>query len=1181
MTKRSVRSVLVPIFFVLLVVSLEPDLLRAQQNTGSISGTVKDPTGAVLPGAAVTASNISTGAADKVVSDANGVYIFLSLPPGTYSLEVKKIGFAPTTLTGVTLQVYQKAVIDVPMQVQRANESVTVQSETALVDSTTASLGTVVNEQAIQDLPLNLRQVGALALTVPGTIDTTSRSLTSATGNGSGFNDNSYAGAGGYSGSNLLLIDGMISRALNNGAFALNPPPEMVKEFKIQDNVYDASFGLTSGTVMNLVTQSGANTIHGGLWEYVRNRDFDARNYFDTVAVTANKPEYTRNQFGGNIGGPIIKNKLFFFAAYEGLRLAQANNSSNLVPSVAEKQGDFSGLLTGTSQNLCGAGGPANLNYDTGQLFDPATESNFTCPNNGNVILIGTPIPNNNVAAYRGGLGNIDPFAQRVLALFPNPNNGQFYLNEEPHRDRRNQYDVRLDWNLSPKDQVFGRYLLGTAYQVFPGAFNPFIGTQTFRGHNGAVGWTHTFGSNVINDVRFGYQQDYLKYTCQGCPRARGSLASFGIIGLAAPNPQYEEYPNVTFTNFASYPGWGDGFPGYYPDILPDSLYKIEDTFTKVIGRHNLSFGADLNFWQTKGVTDPQQVNGIINFNGQFSDLAGESSAATTAADAADLELGYPAFGFYTKNAFLTNLVGGNWLGFFVQDNYRVSPNLTIEAGMRWDYRKQPVEENNKLAAFYPLTKNFHSGDALLLTALPDAANDALCSQPYLQSATGQCLIATSAKRRQLGFDSNQVREVSYGPGHGNFSPRLAISARPTRSDKLIVHAGGGIFLDLSLTNQLGATNDNNPVFTQSPTYNTALGAPPPLTNGVPTTTQHMFINAASPTLTQVTSQFMPVPFYHTPTIYEWSTSIQTQVTANWALELDYLGNRGVHQDVLHLTANQAIPGTGPLQARRPWPDFNQVRYDTYDALSNYNALLVKATKRVSHGLSALIAYTYSKALDHNSGTSETEIAPQDDNNLRAEYGPADTSLKHRLVVSGVYELPFGAGRQFATGSSAANKVIGGWDLSFILEAQSGYPFSVLSATDFSNTGSFAPRPDRLCNGTGPGTLAEWFNLNCFSTVAPQQALANGTPRFGNSGRNILTGPGLFDLDASLIKRFSIGERVKAEFRGEFFNVMNHPNFALPNASIGSASAGIISNTVPLAATGYNREIQLGVKVQF
>ena len=683
---------------------------QAQQTTGSISGTVRDSTGAVLPHVSVTATNVSTGAVDKTVSDSAGAYTLPILPAGSYTISAEQAGFSPTTLSGITLQVYQKATVDIVMQVGGTKQVVTVEASTPLVDSSTASLGTVVNEQAIQNLPLNLRQVGALALTVPGTADTTGRALTSATGNGSGFNDNSYSGAGGYSGGNLLLIDGMISRALNNGSFALNPPPEMVEEFNIQNNVYDAAFGLTSGTVMNLITEKGTNGIHGGLWEYVRNRDFDARNYFDTSEVSANRPEFTRNQFGGDLGFPILKNKLFFYGAYEGLRLAQANNSSSPVPSVAEKQGDFSGLLTGTTQNLCGSGGPANLNYDTGQLFDPKTESNFTCPN-GNVILVGTPIPNNNVAAYRGGLANIDPVAQKVLALFPNPNNGQFYLNEEPKRDRRNQADGRIDWDISQKDQLFGRYLFGTSAQVFPGPFLPFNGTQFFRGHNAVVGWTHTFGPTLINDLRIGYQSDYLKYTCQGCPRAPGTLESFGIAGLAASSPQLEEYPNVTFSNFAS---WGDGFPGYYPDILPDKLYKYEDTVTKILGRHNLAFGADLNFWQTNGVEDPEQVNGILNFNGQYSDLAGESSAATVAADAADLELGYPSGGFYTKNAFVNRLVGGNWIGLFIQDNYRVSPNLTIEGGFRWDYRKQPVDENNQLAAFYPLSPDLCTDSELI-----------------------------------------------------------------------------------------------------------------------------------------------------------------------------------------------------------------------------------------------------------------------------------------------------------------------------------------------------------------------------------------------------------------------------------------------------------------------------------
>jgi hypothetical protein len=1151
----------------------------AQQNTGSISGTVKDTTGAVVPQANIQATNAATGIAEKTLSDAAGAYTFPGLAAGTYAISAQQAGFAPTTLTGITLDIYQRATIDIVMKVGGTQQTVTVQGSTPLVDPSSASLGTVVEEQAIQDLPLNLREVGALALTVPGTVSTTGRSLTSSGGNGSGFNDSSYSGAGGYSGSNLLLIDGMISRSLNNGAFALNPPPEMVKEFKIQNDVYDAAFGLTSGTVMNLVTQSGTNRFHADAWEYVRNRDFDARNYFDTSAVSPSVPEYTRNQFGFDGGFPILKNKVFLFSAYEGLRLAQANNSSSPVPSVAEKMGDFSSLLTGTTQNLCGSGGPSNLNYDSGQLFDPKSETNITCPNNGNLILAGKPIPNNDVAAYLGGFANTDPVGQKILALFPDPNNSQFFLNEAPHRDTRNQYDGRIDWNISAKDLVFARYLLGASDQVNPGAFLPFFGTQHFRGHNLVAGWTHTFGPTLVNDVRIGYQQDYLKYTCQSCPRAAGTLASFGIAGLAATNSKFEEYPNVTFSNFAS---WGDGFPGYYPDILPDSLYKYEDTVTKLWGRHNLSFGADLNFWNTKGVSDPQQVNGILNFSGQYSDLAGESSAATGASDVADLELGYPSGGFYTKNAFAADLVGANWIGLFIQDNYRVNSNLTIEAGFRWDYRKQPVEAHNNLAAFYPLSKSFQSGDGLLLSALPDAANDALCSQAYLQSSTGQCLIATAAKRRQLGFNGNQAQQVSFGPKHGNFSPRFAVSVRPTGSDKLVVHVGGGVFLDLPLTNQLGATDDNNPITTQNPVYNTSFGAPPPLTNGVPTTTQQMFVGSNTPTLAQSQGELMPSPFYHTPTVYEWSLSVQTQVAANWAVEVAYLGNRGVHEDYEHPTGNQAAPGVGPLQQRRPWPDFNLLRFDTYDAYSNYNAMTVKVTKRASNGLSALISYTYSKTLDNGSGTSETESAPQDDNNLKAEFGEADTSLRHRLSVSGTYQLPFGQGRRFLnSGGALVDALAGGWDLSSIITAQSGIPFTVTSASDFSNTNSGNPRPDRTCSGVGKKSLTNWFDQSCFTTANLEAALANGTPRFGNSGRNIIKGPGLVDLDASLIKRFSILEKVNSEFRVETFNLFNHPNFNLPGTTIGTSSVGIISNTVPLGSAGYSREIQLGMKVTF
>ena len=333
---------------------------RAQEVTARLAGTVKDPAGAVVPEAALTATNVSTGLVTRTTSSASGDYLFPALAPGTYTLTVEKAGFATGVMSGISLNVDQKANLDIVLQVGQVTQSVNVDASAPLVDSASASMGTVVDQQPILDLPLNLRRTGALALIVPGTVDTTNRSLTSANGNGSGFNDNSYSGSGGHSSGNLILIDGMISRALNNGGFALQPVPEMVKEFKIENNTYDAAFGITSGTTMNLITESGSNNFHGSTWELLRNRDLDARNFFAT-----DRPEFIRNQYGGALGGPIRKNKTFFFGSYEGLRLIQGQTQGSFLPTAAEKAGDFSSFLTGQTANLCAASGsaaPANLN---------------------------------------------------------------------------------------------------------------------------------------------------------------------------------------------------------------------------------------------------------------------------------------------------------------------------------------------------------------------------------------------------------------------------------------------------------------------------------------------------------------------------------------------------------------------------------------------------------------------------------------------------------------------------------------------------------------------------------------------------------------------------------------------------------------------------------------------------
>jgi len=1141
-----------------------------QEVTARLAGTIKDAAGGVVPQAALNATNVNTGLATRTTSDSAGDYVFPALAPGDYTLTVEKAGFSTAAISGISLTVNQKASVDVVLQVGQVTQSVKVEGAAPLVDSTSASLGTVVDQQPILDLPLNLRRPTMLALVVPGTIDTSGRSLTSANGNGSGFNDNSYSGAGGRSTGNLILIDGMISRALNNGGFALQPVPEMVKEFKIENNTYDAAFGLASGTTMNLITESGSNGFHGSAWEYLRNRDLDARNFF-----AASRPEFIRNQFGGAMGGPIRKNKTFFFGSYEGLRLTQGQTGTSVVPTADQKAGNFSTFLTGQTANLCASSGsaaPANLNFDTGQLFDPASERLFTCPANPanpgagtSTVLVGTPIPGNQIT-------NIDPVAQKVLALFPAPNRAGIpnYVNQTPLRRPDNQFDARIDEVLSDKDRLFGRYLFGNTNQLFPGNFNPFNNYQHFRGQNLVGGWTHIFSPTLINDVRIGYQRDFLDLDCQGCPRQPGLLAGFGIQNLQAPTRQLEQYPAFGFSNFA---GVGDG--GYFPDILPDRIEKFEDTITKIVGKHTIVAGGDFNFWQTPGVEDPKQVNGSISFSGQFSSLAGEIPGVSTISDLADLELGFPAGGLYTRSPIINKLTGGGWFSLFAQDHFRVNSRLSVEIGLRWEYRKQPYDQHNQIAAFYPLANNSTPGDALLLTALPDAANDALCSNPYFLNANGQCLVMSSATRKQVGITGNKIREVSLGPGHGNFAPRLGISWRPLDSDRFIFHAGGGVFNDLPHSNIQGSYVNNNPVFTQTPTYNTAFGSPPPLTNGAPTTTETMFANSAFVPLAQITAELMPSPFYRTPTVYEWSASIQSQLTQNWALEVGYIGNRGVHMDYIHLWGNQAVPGVGDLQPRRPWPDFNIMLFDSFNGISNYDALTTKVTRRFSKGFQALFAYTYGKVLDWNGGDSDFVALVQNDNNARADYGTADISIKQRLVLTPIWQLPFGKGQRFFNSGGPVNAVAGGWEVSGIVTFQSGFPFTVTANQDFSNTGSLSPRPDRTCNGAGAQTVANWFNTSCFTTDALSQALANGTPRFGNSGKNILYGPGIQQWDVSLIKRNPITEKLNLEFRAEFFNLFNHPNFGTPGTTIGSSTAGQITSA------GAPRDIQFGLKLKF
>jgi hypothetical protein len=1152
----------------------------------SLYGTVSDPSGAAIPEATITATNVATRVASKTVADAAGNYTLPSLPPATYDISVEKAGFKTTVISGVTLLVDQKARVDAQLQVGGVTTKVEVTGAAPLVETKTASVGTVIGEQQAVDLPLNLRRLTSLAELVPGTVDDRGQGYALAFAGGSPFgSDVTYSAGGSRDSSNTLLLDGMESRAWSTGGFAQLPPPDAVQEFKIQTNIYDAVYGKTAGSTMNLLTKSGSNQIRGDAYEFLRNNDLDARNFFASNQVNpatgaeisgSARPEYRRNQFGVTLGGPIRKDKTFFFAYYDALREIKGLSLTNLIPTDAQKAGNFSDVLTGQTANLCGGGGPANLDFDTGQLFDPATESMFTCPagsaSAGSTILVGSPVPGNIITP-------IDSVAQKVLAGYPEPNRVGYpnYVNQTPRVRNDSQFGIRIDDSIGAKDQFFAHYLFSQTHILDPsGGYTtlPTFGAKIFyRGQNVTAAWIHTFGPHLLNEAHLGFARNAPDFDSQNDPRAPGFVEGFGIKNLKVEGTSLEEgFPYFGFANFA---GVGDN--GYVPVTNYEMVEKLEDDLTWMHGRHTVRVGADLQNWQDLRQQNPYSPHGQFSFNGQYSGLAGEVPDASGVADLADLELGYPANAGSTRTYTDANQVGGMFYSFYGQDDIKISSNLSMNIGLRWEFRRPPVDKSNNIVQFVPVgPPDSQPGNGLLLTALPDAANDALCTDPaysYLISASGECLVMSSTQRAQLGFTGRRRRSIM-ATNYRDFAPRLGFTWRPMASDKLIVRTGYGIFYDLGNLNIMQFVT-GNPVFSEKPVYNTAFGSPPPLTDGLPTTTENVFATGGVPPLSQQYGAYWVTPDFQFPRVQMWSFGVESQLAQNWALEVDYIGTKANHLDAAELFFNQPAPGVGDLQPRRPYPDFDYMAFFSSINNSSYNALQTKLTKKFSNGFTFLISYTYAKSMDDGGGNENYAEAPQDINNWRANWARTPYDARQRIVFSPIWQLPFGNGRRWLDRRGVVNAVLGDWELTSVWAIQSGFPFTVMSATDFSNTSSTSARPDRTCSGVGRKTVSSWFDAGCFNTDALSAALAAGQPRFGNSGRDILDAPGINNWDFALLKDFQLGDRFKLQFRAEAFNFANQAHFGYPVNAVGNPNIGQIGS----ASDG--RDIQFGLKLSF
>jgi hypothetical protein len=689
------------------------------------------------------------------------------------------------------------------------------------------------------------------------------------------------------------------------------------------------------------------------------------------------------------------------------------------------------------------------------------------------------------------------------------------------------------------------------------------------------VGWTHSFGPRLLNEARIGFQRDFNNADCEKCPRSNGFAESFGVKNLKALAGD-ETFPFFGFVNFA-----GVGDANYRPVLTPDMIEKYQDNVTWTHGRHTIVLGGDVQRWQVLKIGAPFSQAGRFSFNGQYSSLAGELPGVSGVSDLADGLLGYPNSAGLSDTFAWAYFVGGTYLNYYAQDDFRISPDLSVNLGLRWEYRGRPREKRNILGSLIPLGPKFSGpGNATEVTTLPDAQNDALCTNPtnsWLLTSDGRCLIASAAVRRQVGLGGGN-RESLLLPYYRDFAPRLGIAWRPTHSDKFVIRTGYGIFYDTP--SLLSAYPASAPVFAASGFYNPSFGTPPPLTQGVLTTTENVFLAAGIPPLsTQFLSTNIP-PNSQPPRVQQWSFGVDTQLAQNWALEVDYVGNEGSHLALIHNVGNQPRPGLGNLQPRRPYPDFNITSYSSFDANSNYNSLQAKLTKRFSDGLSFLTSYTFGHSIDDNEGNEGFNSgigngSSQDDNNPQADRSRGYNDARQRLVFSYIWRLPVGAGKRYLNQGGILNGILGGWEMTGVLAFQSGFPLSVLSPQDFSNSGSSNARPDRICNGAGQKTVSNWFDTSCFTTSLLAAALANGNPRFGNSGRNILDGPGYQDWDFGLFKNFKLSERFELQFRSESYNAFNHANFGYPNMVIGTSTVGQISSAKD------PRDIQFGLKLSF
>ncbi|HXJ95640.1 MAG TPA: carboxypeptidase regulatory-like domain-containing protein [Terriglobia bacterium] len=1096
----------------------------AENWSGNIEGVVADPARISVPGAEVRLRNAVTGALRQAETDARGFYSFPLVAAGSYELEVTKHGFATEIERRLTVRVGATVRVDVKLRLEREQSQVTVRAQPPLIDALSPAESDEISPERVQALPLDGRQFTQLALLAGGAVPPYPNGATQQFNTpalGLGFSVN-----GQRSERNNFSLDGVTIMEPFAYSLTVNPSLDAIQEFRVVTGSYSAAQGITSGAQVEIVTRSGTNRFSGTAYEYLRNSTLDARNFFDNPALAI--PPYRQNQFGGSVGGPIRRDRTFFFGNYEGFRIHQSITNTTLLPTAAERTGDFSGI-----------------NPATGQPFPPIINP-----------ATGAPFPGNQIP-----LANINPVSSALLALVPLPNqpNAAAGTNNSIDTGLRNvtsdQFTVRLDHQINSREQLFGRFLFFESAQLFPFVPNSFannppappgFGTNhDDDGRNLGLGLTSVFRPTLVNDFRFAYS--YYHGTKEAQNINSGFLQSVGIT--RAPGATNDGIPAITIPGYADL-GDSDIFQ---PQIRKNHTFQFTDSLVWVKGRHTFQFGGDFRRLRLFYLVE-DFGQGIFDFSDGASSVSGTAFS--------DFMLGRP----FLSYAQAGNSGGNdrlNYFGGYFTDEFHATPRLSLTYGLREEFYSPAVNIDGRGSILDPtnatrfiVLNNYSQAPALISTPLVEQ----LTSLYGLQFTTNQ----------QAGLPASLIK-----PDWSNWAPRFGFAYRLTDDGKTALRGGVGVFNSLMELDYTSETRLSAPITEflfgldlcrfYGPGACGQSYAPPVLTYQLGYTLGN-----------QPPAAISSPPNIRNGYVYESSLSLERQVTPNTALEISYNGSDG-HKLPRRSLQNQGVPNL-PDERRgyHPQPGSNQFTRAT-DVNSAYNALVVRLTRRMSQGLSLEAGYTYGKSIDTASGLQGTDQA-QNNYDLGAERGLSDFDVRHRFVLSNTWTLPFGPGQHWLSGGLAAH-VLGGWQASNIVTLQTGQPLTTVLSTALSGTDSNGTdRPNMIADPNLPGSQRSpnrWFNTAAFVPPPLYYDSQGAFSVLGNEGRNVITGPGFGSWDLSLARRFRLTERTGLTFRSDFFNLTNHPNFDRPGLIVSTSEFGVITSAENA------REIQFALRLDW